>query len=368
VLSIHRLSAGDGYRYLLRHTAAGDIDRPAASTLKSYYAASGYPPGRWLGSGLAGVAGGRLTPGADVTEAQMANLYGRGLDPVTGAALGRPYPVYRTRAQRVADRTARLDDSLSPQQRAAAVSRIEAEEGRRRTPCAVAGFDLTFSPVKSVSSLWAIANAQTQAEITAAHHEALDDVLAVMEREAAFTRTGAGGVAQLDTRGLIAAAFDHWDTRAGDPQLHTHLVIANRVQGPDGRWRTLDGRTLYAATVALSETYNTLLADHLTARLGVDWEHRERGRDRNSAFEISHVPQALLAEFSARTTQIEHHLCELVTEHRQRTGREPSRRDVYVLRQQATLLERPAKDTPKPLTELIGDWRTRAEHVLGTDP
>ena len=375
MLSIHRLSAGDGFRYLLRHTASHDVNRSAASSLTSYYAASGYPPGRWLGSGLAGVAGGRLAPGDEVTETQMGNLYGRGLDPVTGAALGRAYRVYRTRAERVADRTAGLDQSLSERQRAAAVTRIEAEERRRRVPNAVAGFDLTFSPVKSVSALWAIADKQQQAQIVEAHHEALNDIVVLMEREVAFTRTGAGGVAQLDTRGLIAAAFDHWDSRAGDPQLHTHLVVANRVQGLDGRWRTLDGRVLYAATVALSETYNGLLADKLTSRLGVGWEHREResqhgqpGRDRNPAFEISGVPPALVEEFSARTAQIEAHLVDLVAQHRESTGRDPSRRELYVLQQQATLTERPHKDTPQPLSELVESWRRRAGQVLLDDP
>jgi len=58
VMSMARLSAGAGYRYLLRHTAAGDAVRPGSTPLSEYYAATGYPPGRWLGSGLAGLAAG----------------------------------------------------------------------------------------------------------------------------------------------------------------------------------------------------------------------------------------------------------------------------------------------------------------------
>jgi hypothetical protein len=54
-MSMARLSAGAGYRYLLRHTAAGDAARPQATSLVDYYAATGYPPGRWLGSGLTGL-------------------------------------------------------------------------------------------------------------------------------------------------------------------------------------------------------------------------------------------------------------------------------------------------------------------------
>jgi hypothetical protein len=71
-----------------------------------------------------------------------------------------------------------------------------------------------------------------------------------MEARVAGTRTGHGGTQRLATCGLIAAAFDHWDTRAGDPNLHTHLVIANKIQGPDGQWRSLDARILHKAAVA----------------------------------------------------------------------------------------------------------------------
>ena len=72
-------------------------------------------------------------------------------------------------------------------------------------------------------------------------------------------------------RGLIAAAFDHWDSRAGDPHLHTHVVVANRVQTADGTWRSLDGATLFRYTVALSELHEGVLQDLLTDRLGVAW-------------------------------------------------------------------------------------------------
>ena len=104
--------------------------------------------------------------------------------------------------------------------------------------------------------------------------------LELVEAEAVFTRTGARGVRRVRTGGVIAAAFDHWDSRKGDPQLHTHVTVANRVQGPDGQWRTLDSATLHRAVVAYSETYNQLLADEVTRRTGLGWEPRERGRPR----------------------------------------------------------------------------------------
>jgi conjugative relaxase-like TrwC/TraI family protein len=236
-VSIKRMSAGDGYRYLMRTVAAGGGVRDMSSPLTRYYTESGNPPGRWLGEGLIGLDGGRgLEAGSVASEEQMFRLFGMGNDPVTGEQLGnRPY-------------------------------HIDAN-GRG----SVAGFDLTFSVPKSVSAWWAVADAGTQAAIVEAHHAAMHACIEFLEAEVAATRVGKNGVAQADVRGLIGAAFDHWDSRAGDPQLHRHVVIANRVQTADARWRTLDSRALYRSIVAVSETYNALLADELArraARLG----------------------------------------------------------------------------------------------------
>src|SRR5450830_846031 len=90
-MSMHRLTSGAGYRYLIRHTASGDCDRSGAAPLTAYYTQSGNPAGRWLGAGLAGLAGGvGIAAGSIVTEQAMAHLFGAGKDPVTGAPLGRP--------------------------------------------------------------------------------------------------------------------------------------------------------------------------------------------------------------------------------------------------------------------------------------
>jgi conjugative relaxase-like TrwC/TraI family protein len=120
------------------------------------------------------------------------------------------------------------------------VQRIREEELAKTPRTAVAGFDLTFSPPKSVSAIWGVADAGTQALIAQAHHAAMRDTIAVLEQRVAATRVGRGGVAQMPIVGVIATAFDHYDSRAADPQLHTHVVVSNKVQGIDGRWRTLD--------------------------------------------------------------------------------------------------------------------------------
>ncbi len=104
-MSVHRLSAGAGYQYLLRHTACGDVDRATSTSLTAYYTESGYPPGRWVGTGLAGLTPDGHTPdgrtpvlqiGAVVTEEAMGSLFGSGRHPVTRVPLGRAYPVFRT--------------------------------------------------------------------------------------------------------------------------------------------------------------------------------------------------------------------------------------------------------------------------------
>lgn len=168
-------------------------------------------------------------------------------------------------------------------------------------------------------------------------------------------------------RGVLATAFDHFDSRAGDPQLHTHVVIANRVQAADGKWRTLDGRPMHAAVVALSEHYNAVLADHLTRMLSVGWDERDRGRSRNPAWEITGVPEELIGEFSSRAAAIEAEKDRLIADYVARHDRQPSDVTVIRLRQQATLSTRPGKEV-RSLAELTAQWRERAARVMAEDP
>lgn len=344
------MSAGDGYKYLLRTVAAGDGQRSLSTPLTRYYSAKGTPSGRWMGSGLPGLGSSLIREGAEVTEAQLQNLIGLGRDPVHGAPLGRAYPDFQRPA-----------DPAPPD------SAHETAHRRR----AVAGYDFTFSIPKSASVLWGVADAATQSRIVQAHHAAVSEVVAYMEREVAATRTGTaaydGAVAQVDVTGLIATAFDHFDSRAGDPHLHTHVVISNEVQTVlDGKWRALDGRPMHAAVVALSELHESLFADALTRSLGVQWEMRERGRDRHPALSISSVPEALVTEFSSRSRHIDIATDALIDAYQGRHGHRPGPVTIMKLRAQATLSTRPAKEVSS-LAELIAAWRERAGRVLGED-
>ena len=234
----------------------------------------------------------------------------------------------------------------------------------------VAGFDLTFSVPKSVSVLWALSPQDVRDQVFAAHHRAVQDTLVWLECRAIGTRTGRNGVAHVPVRGAIAAAFDHWESRAGDPQLHTHLVIANRVQRTsDGAWATLDSRTLYKAVVAASEHYNGLLFDELRRSLGTETELRAPASvERNPSRELSGVDAGLITEFSTRARIIELEKDRLVRLWNLEHGTNPSDATVLKLRQQATLSTRTAKDAqPVPLTERLTSWRRRAEG-LGCRP
>jgi hypothetical protein len=291
-MTLQKLSAGSGYEYLTRQVAALDSTEKGSIPLADYYAAKGEAPGRWIGSGLGGIDG--LAINDVVTAEQMKHLFGSGCDPTSGRPLGAAYKIYAN--ETVDAFCARVDELLghvaapTPAQRARARSTAAreffvAEHGRepataqelstalakysRPRQTAVAGFDLTFSPVKSVSALWAIAPPEVATKIEQAHQAAVADALAFIEDHALFTREGKDGVRQVETRGLIAAVFTHRESRAGDPDLHTHVAVANKVQTKQGKWLSIYGRVLHQHVVAASETYNTALGRHLVETLGV---------------------------------------------------------------------------------------------------
>ncbi len=369
-VSMRVMSAGHGYNYLLKTVVAGDGYRDLTTPLTKYYSEKGTPPGFWLGSGLPGVSDGLIVEDDTVTEQQLNLLLGYGLDPTFGRALGRPFGNFKTVEERVNARVAKLPQTLAPGEREASIELISAEEKERQQRRPVAGYDFTFSVPKSVSVLWAISDAGTQARIADAHHAAVKNVLGFMERDVLVTRVGFNGrngaVAQVDTRGLLAAAFDHFDSRSADPQLHTHVVVSNKVQGLDGKWRAPDGRPLFLATVALSEMYNAILSDHLRATLGLGWEARERGAGRSHAWELAGIPEKLIQHFSTRGHDIEEETNKLIAEHSVKYGVRPSPATILKLRQQATLSTRPEK-VVRSLAELTEIWSNRGSAILGTD-
>ncbi|HTY26649.1 MAG TPA: MobF family relaxase, partial [Mycobacterium sp.] len=240
----------------------------------------------------------------------------------------------------------------------------------RALTTAVAGYDLTFSPVKSVSAVWALAPLAVATVIEECQDAAVADTLAFVESSGAFTRSGTNGVAQVDTTGLIATMFTHRDSRAGDPDLHTHVAVSNKVAVVDAdgvaRWLALDGQPLHRITVAASELYNTRLEAHLQQRLGVRFAQTEPARrGKRPVREIVGVPAELLQRWSSRRAAIEGRTAELSKKFQATHGREPTNVEAIALAQRATLESREAKHEPRSMAEQRHTWLTEAIGVLG---
>ena len=100
-VSMRVMSAGDGYKYLLKTVVAADGNRPLSTPLTRYYMEEGTPPGRWLGAGVAALGKGEIQVGDRVSEDQLQLLMGTGCDPITGDKLGLGFPEYKSQDERI---------------------------------------------------------------------------------------------------------------------------------------------------------------------------------------------------------------------------------------------------------------------------
>lgn len=332
-------------RYYLSTIASAD-DASSRGQLTGYYTGSGDPSGRWYGKGIAALG---FEDEALVSEYAAIAIYEEAKNPNNGKRLGKA-PIKETEAPEGAKTASGRPTS------------------KKRKP--VAGFDLTFSAPKSVSVLWAVADNSTQARIHAAHQEAVRKTLSWAEENIIQTRAGDGGVVRVAANGIIASLFDHFDSRAGDPQLHTHAVIANRVQrASDGAWVTLDSYGLHKAVVTISEMYNNILFDELAQRVQAEAEQRDplmqvlRNKEvpeRNRRMELADVPDELIAEFSQRTMSIEALKDDMVLQWEKTHGRQAPEEVVLEFRRAATLQSREDKPALKlPLAQRMSQWRIR---------
>jgi conjugative relaxase-like TrwC/TraI family protein len=165
--------------------------------------------------------------------------------------------------------------------------------GRSHGRNAVPGFDVVLRPTKSVSILYGLGDAATGRAVLRAHHAGLAEAVAYLD-EHLGARRGHGGVQHVSGQGLLAVGFDHRTSREGDPLLHTHLVVANRTQGPDRRWTALDGRDLYRHRLAADAIYRATYQRELVRTLGVEWTAADRHGNR----ELQGVPEDLVRSFS----------------------------------------------------------------------
>ncbi len=154
----------------------------------------------------------------------------------------------------------------------------------------VAGLDLTFSAPKSVSVLFGIADAKTGSAVAEAHGRAVADAVSYLERVAfAARRTEAGRRYTIATSGALAAGFVHRFSRSLDPHLHTHVVVANIVEGVDGRWSALDARRVFAELTTAGALYQAELRAEIGMRLGLRFASPVRGLAELSGFDPEHL-------------------------------------------------------------------------------
>jgi conjugative relaxase-like TrwC/TraI family protein len=281
--------------------------RELATDHQAYLSGHGESPGRWYGAG-----GNGLGLAGEASVAGFEAMF-EGRDPTTGELLGRPH-------------------------------------GRNAVPA----FDVVLRPTKSVSILYGLGDPTTGRAVLAAHHAGLVEAVGYLD-EHLGARRGHGGVQHVSGQGLLAVGFDHRTSREGDPLLHTHLVIANRVQGPDGRWTALDGRDLYRHRLAADAIYRATYQRELVRTLGVQWTSADGHGNR----ELQGMPEELVRGFSKRTGQIDVELDRLAADGRERTAR------LVKWTVQAT---RKPKQHETPDT-LYGRWRAEAAergHDAGT--
>lgn len=213
----------------------------------------------------------------------------------------------------------------------------------------VLGYDLTFSAPKSVSVLFGIGDDTLAAQVRDAHDQAVRQALDYVERNAAWTRRGRGGRHRLAGDGLTVATFRHRTFRAGDPQLHTHSVVANATQAA-GRSTALDGQALYAHARTAGFLYQAALRAEMVERVGVQWLPVTNG-----VAEIDGVPEEVLRHFSTRREEIREHM----VRHGGRSAKSA---------QVATLETRRTKTYDVPADRLRDEWRARAAELgLGQD-
>jgi conjugative relaxase-like TrwC/TraI family protein len=188
--------------------------------------------------------------------------------------------------------------------------------GRPHGRNAVPAFDVVLRPTKSVSILYGLGDPATGRTVLAAQHAGLAEAVGYLDEQLG-ARRGHGGHEHVSGQGLLAVGFDHRTSREGDPLLHTHLVVANRIQGPDGRWTALDGRDLYRHRLAADAIYRATYQRELVRTLGVEWTAADRHGNR----ELAGMPEDLVRGFSKRTGQIDAELDRLGADGRERTPR-----------------------------------------------
>jgi conjugative relaxase-like TrwC/TraI family protein len=207
----------------------------------------------------------------------------------------------------------------------------------------VVGFDLTLSPSKSVSLIWALGSEHDARQVEQALYAARDEVERYLEATACFVRRGHAGAVSAPGKGFFGAVFMHRTSHLGDPGIHLHWTVFNVTEGPDGRRTALDGKALYRERYAAEAVFQATLRRELVTRLGLVFDDV----DRHGVAEVVGVSADMRRAFSRRRAEIVAEMNRLGVH---------SGEGARI----ATLTTRKAKLTGISEDELRAEWRKRA--------
>ena len=327
----------------------------------------GEPAGRWGGQGLAMFG---VRPGEEASEAMVRAIFGNLEDPETGDPLGRAPRKFKNTAERVEAAVAAAGPDITPEQQRQ-IELAAAADGRK----AVAYYDFTFSPPKSVSvyyaALMAAGDFEGAEQVARAHDRAVEVAMAYAEAHVGYTRTGYHGRTQ-DGRsvgryeagaGLIWTGWKHSTNRESEPQLHTHVAVLNRIQTlRDGLIRALDGRGIRPVKEAIATAYERALEEGIVAVRGVVFADRADGKAR----EIVGVDPELCAEASTRRAQTLAKAEELTATYVERNGREPDAAARKAILHDAAMSTRKAKEGVAGPAAVAAWAQSRAAQLVAT--
>lgn len=387
MLRITAVSAG-AVDYLLRGSGCAEHDHPQQRTAEQaaeqsleagpertpaqdapgYFVSAtqhGEAPGVWMGNGLDAVD---MQSGALATEDDVRAVFGELKHPDTGEYLGRAPRKFRNYQERLSA-ALEAEPEATPERRRDIETAVQGDSRK-----AVAYYDFTFSPVKSVSvyytALLSAGATEDAAKVLDAHRDAVTVAMDYAERHASYTRTGYHGktrdgrsVGRYEaTEGLAMTRWDHSTNREKEPQLHSHVAVLNRSRTvSDQEIRALDGKGFRAIKEAIATAYERALEHKLGEVLGVRFALRPDGKAR----EILGVDPQLCQQASTRRQQVEERVDELVEAYVDKHGREPSPAARKALAQAATLETRAAKGPGEAGPAALLQWAESRVTELG---
>ena len=356
-----------------------------ASPLDYYLAPAdkgGEPAGRWAGRGLATLG---FTAGQVIDRAVFEPLYGQHLDPrdpVGKSRLGRAAQQF-TPEEAIFTELAAAEPHASPA-RLAELRTLAKAQVRHAVPF----WDITVSVSKSITLFYGglLAAAEQAARagdtaraghlereagrVWAAIMEGNAAALEYLQDEAGMTRTGyhrgSGTESRAElgkwghARNWVIGSFRQHTSRDGDPQLHVHNLVLNKVVTErDGRWRKLDSRSLYRFQGAAAAIAAAVTETALTRDFGVAWVPRADGHGR----EIAGISQVLMDAFSSRRQTITPEARKVAAEREAQTGRRPDARQMYRIQKDIAYRTRARKpEAPLDIRAKLAEWEQTARY------